>query len=395
MPRYTPFYGRTSALCESHSWQEWAGFLSANTYELEHMHEYYAIRTAAGLLDISPLYKYHIHGPDAFKLVNRVVTRDVARCAVGQVMYTPWCDDEGKIIDDGTLARLDENFFRLTAADPTLHWLYDNAAGLEVQLEDVSESLAALALQGPMSRDILSPITDVDLSRLKFFRLTQANIGSIPVTISRTGYTGDLGYEIWVEPKAAERLWDTLMQAGQAYQLRAAGNLALDMVRIEAGLLLINVDFYSSKHTLFEIQKSTPFELGLGWTVHLDKPYFVGQAALRREKTQGSAWATIGLEIELPSLEAVYRSFGMPLSLPLASWNEAVPVYARGRQIGKATSGTWSPVLKSYIALARLKPAYVQPGTRVAMEVTVEAHRRQAEAVVVETPFFNPDRKRL
>jgi aminomethyltransferase len=394
MPRQTPFYSRTSALCESQSWQEWAGFLSANTYELEHNHEYYAIRTAAALLDISPLYKYHIYGRDALKLVNRVVTRDVARCAVGQVIYTPWCDETGKIIDDGTLSRLEENFFRLTAADPTYHWLRDNAVGLDVQIEDVTEGLGALALQGPTSRDILAQLTDVDLSQLKFFRLVQANIGGIPATISRTGYTGDLGYEIWVEPPQAEPVWDRLMEAGQAYRLRAVGNVALDMARIEAGLLLINVDFTSAKQTMFEIQKSTPFELGLGWTVHLDKPYFVGQAALRAEKARGPAWATVGLEINLKGLEGVYREFGMPLHLPGHSWNEAVPVYTGGRQIGKATSGTWSSILKKYIALARLKPQYAKPGTRVQMEVTVEAHRRQVEAVVVETPFFEPERKK-
>ena len=394
MPRRTPFYTRTSALCESQSWQEWAGFLSANTYELEHNHEYYAIRTAAALLDISPLYKYHIHGRDAFKLINRMVTRDVARCAVGQVMYTPWCDDEGKIIDDGTLSRLEENFFRLTAADPTYHWLRENAVGLQVQIEDVTEGLGALALQGPTSRDILAQLSDVDLTQLKFFRLTKAKIDGIPTTISRTGYTGDLGYEIWVEPPHAERLWDTLMAAGQAYRLRAVGNIALDMARIEAGLLLINVDFVSAKHTMFEIQKSTPLELGLDWTVHLDKPYFVGQAALKAEKARGPAWVTVGLEVNLDSLEAVYRAFGMPLYLPSGSWNEAVPVYAGGRQIGKATSGTWSSILKKYITLVRLKPQYAKLGTRVAVEVTVEAHRRQAEAVVVETPFFDPERKR-
>ncbi|MFN8455320.1 MAG: aminomethyltransferase family protein [Anaerolineae bacterium] len=395
MPRHTPFYSRTSALCESQSWLEWSGFLSANTYEPAHTYEYYAIRTTAGLLDISPLYKYHIHGRDAFKLLNRMLTRDVSKCAVGQVVYTPWCDEAGKIIDDGTLARLDDNFFRLTAADPTYHWLGDNAAGLQAQIEDVTEEVAALALQGPTSRDILNQIADVDLSSLKFFRLTQAKLAGLPVVISRTGYTGDLGYEIWLEPAHAERLWDVLMEAGQPYRIRAAGNAALDMARIEAGLLLINVDFYSAKHAMFDIQKSTPFELGLGWTVHLDKPYFVGQASLRAEHLRGPAWATVGLEVSLPALEKVYREFGMPLTFPAESWNEAVPVYASGgRQIGKATSGAWSPALKKYIALARVKPQYARPGTRVQMEVTVEAYRRQAEAMVVQTPFFEPERKR-
>jgi aminomethyltransferase len=363
-------------------------------YELEHKHEYYAIRTSAGLLDISPLYKYHIYGPDALRLLNRVVTREVQTCAVGQVIYTPWCDEAGKIVDDGTVARLEADFFRLTAADPTLHWLQDNAIGLDVQIEDVSEAIAALALQGPTSRDLLNQIADIDLNKLKYFRLTPAKLAGIPVTISRTGYTGDLGYEIWVEAGRAEPLWDALIEAGRPYRMRVAGNRALDIARIEAGLLLVAVDFISAKKTMFEIQKSTPFELGLGWTVKLDKDYFVGQAALRREKQEGSAWATVGLEISLPSLEAIYRSFGMPLHLPTESWNEAVPVYANGQQIGKATSGTWSYILKKYIALARLRPQYAQPARQVTIEATVEAHRRQAEAVVVKTPFFNPERKK-
>lgn len=394
MPRKTPFYSRTSALCESQSWQEWSGFLSANLYELNHTQEYYAVRTAAALFDISPLYKYHIHGRDALKLVNRVITRDVRKCAVGQVMYTPWCDDEGKVIDDGTVARLDEQFFRMTAADPSLGWLEENAVGLNVQVDDVSEDLASLALQGPTSRDLLQAMTATDLSKLKYFHLTRAELKGIPVTISRTGYTGDLGYELWVEPTHAEKLWDALMQVGRGYGIRAAGNLALDIARIEAGLLLIAVDFTSSKKTMFEIQKSTPYELGLGWTVKLDKDHFNGQAALKREAARGSQWATVGLQVQLPALEKIYREFGMPLQLPYNSWNIAVPVYADGKQIGKATSGAWSPLLKKYVALARVKPDYAALGTRVAMEVTVEAQRKPAEAVVVKTPFYEPARKK-
>ncbi len=394
MPRQTPFYSRTAALCESQSWLEWSGFFSANQYELTHTHEYYAIRTAAALLDVSPLYKYHIHGRDAQRLLNRVVTRDVNKCVVGQALYTPWCDNEGKVIDDGTIARLDENLFRLTAADSTLRWLEDNALGLDVKVEDVSDALAALALQGPCSRDILSQITNDPLQNLKYYRLTQTTLASIPVTLSRTGFTGDLGYEIWIEPQHAEKVWDALMEVGERYRLRAAGNLALDMARIEAGLLLVAVDFNSSRKVMFDIQKSTPYELGLGWTVKLDKDRFIGQATLKREMQSGPAWATVGLEIQLPGLEAIHREFGMPLQLPDRAWSSVVPVLAGGRQIGKATSGTWSPILKKYIALARVKPSHAKPGTRVWMEVTVEAHRKYAEAVVVKTPFFEPERKR-
>ncbi len=394
MPRFTPFYSRTSALCASHSWQEWSGFLSANMYELHHVREYYAIRTAAALIDISPLYKYHLHGPDALKLLNRVVTRNVSKCAVGQVMYTPWCDERGKVIDDGTIARLEENLYRLTAADPNLRWFQDNAIGLDVQIDDVTESIAAVALQGPLSRDILNALSSSPVSGLHYYRLMQTTIAGVSATISRTGYTGDLGYEIWIAPADAERLWDALMETGQPYKLRAAGQLALDMARIEAGLLLVAVDFVSAKKTLFEVQKSTPFELGLGWAVKLDKSNFVGREALRKEKKRGPAWATVGLEVHWESLEQIYRSFGMPIHLPESAWSIAVPVYADGRQIGKATSGMWSPILKKYVVLARIEPRYAKPGTPVSMEVTIEAHRKQAAATVVTLPFFNPERKR-
>lgn len=394
MPRRSPFFSRTSALCESQSWQDWSGYLSANLYELNHTHEYYAIRTACALLDVSPLFKYHVQGRDAMKLLNRIVTRDVSKLALGQVMYTPWCDDEGKVIDDGTLARLKPDLFRLTAADPSVGWLEENAVGLDVRIEDMSDALGSLALQGPTSRDLLQALTDTDLSRLKYFQIAQADLAGIPLEISRTGFTGDLGFEIWVAPRYAEELWDVLMETGRGYGIRAAGNLALDMARIEAGLLLIAVDFTSSKKTMFDIQKSTPYELGLGWTVKLDKPHFNGKAALKREQARGSQWATVGIQVQLPALEKIYREFGMPLQLPYTAWTSPVPVYANGNQIGKATSGAWSPILKKYIAIARVQPQYATPGARLAMEVTVEAQRKQADAVVVKMPFYEPTRKK-
>jgi aminomethyltransferase len=389
----TPFYPRTSLLCNSHSWAEWSGWLSANTYDIDHTHEYIAIRTACGVFDSSPLYKYLIHGPDALKLMNRVVTRDVSRYAIGRCMYTPWCDDEGKIIDDGILVRLEEQAFRLTAADPTRHWLEDNAIGLDVTVEEVTESLAVLALQGPYSRALLNTLSDADFDQLPYFSISKTKLAGIQATVSRTGYTGDLGFEIWVESHKALELWDVLFEAGQAYRLRPFGEYALDMARIEAGLLLAEVDFHSSKKVLHEFEKSSPLELGLGWTVNLDKEFFVGQQALKRELTRGPAWMTMGLEINLKSLEAIFADFGMPLHLPYASWSEAVPIYSGGRQIGKATSGTWSPMLKKNIAIARLKPRYAAPGRSVDMEVTIDAQRKQARATVVKMPFFNPPRK--
>ena len=380
MPRPTPFYSRTAALCESHSWQEWSGFLSANMYELHHLREYYAIRTAAALIDISPLYKYLVHGPDALKLLNRVMTRDIARCAVGQVLYTPWCDERGSIIDDGTVTQLAPGRYRVTAADPSLRWFQDNATGLQVQVEDISDSLAALALQGPLAGEILQQLAGPAIAQLKYFRHAAAVIAGMKVSVTRTGYTGDLGYELWADPADAERLWDALMAAGQPRLLRAAGQLALDMVRIEAGLLLVAVDFISSKKTVFDVQKSTPYELGLGWTVMLDKGNFVGRAALAAERERGAAWATVGLDVEWESLEQIYKRYGMPIHLPETAWSNAVPVFSDDVQIGRATSGTWSPLLKKYVVLARIQPQYAKPGTRVSMEATVEAQRHMQHA---------------
>ena len=389
----TPFHPRTSELLDSYDWNEWSGWLSANAYDLDHTHEYLAIRTSCGVFDTSPLYKYKIHGPDALKLMNRVVTQDVSRYGLGKSMYTPWCDDNGKMIDDGIVARVDEQLFRMTAADPTLLWLEDNAVNLNVTIEDITEAYAIMAIQGPYSRDILMRLTRADVAGLKYFNLMKIELAGIPITLSRTGYTGDLGYELWVEPDKAVALWDAVFEVGEDYRIRPFGDYALDMARIEAGMLLADVDFNSSKKVMYEHEKSTPLELGLGWTVKLQKKYFVGQKALIEDKKNGLKWNTIGLEIDLKSLEAIYAKYGMPLYLPYQSWSEAVPVYSSGKQIGKATSGTWSPMLKKYIAIARIKPKYASLGNQVEMEVTVNAERHNARAKVVKTPFFNPSRK--
>jgi len=397
MPRETPFHSRTAALCTSHSWQDWSGYLSANSYELEHIHEYNAVRTASALFDITPLFKYHVRGPDALRLLNRMVTRDVTRCRVGQVMYTAWCDDAGKIIDDGTLARLGEDFFRVTAAVPTLYWLEDNAFGMQVEVEDVTDAWGGLSLQGPTSRDLLQSLCGTDLSGLRYFRLIEDKVAGVPARISRTGYTGDLGYEIFVEPRDAGALWDGLMERGADYGLRPAGNMALDMARIEAGLLLIDVDFVSARRTLFDVQKSTPYELGLDWLVKLDKDFFVGQEALRREREHGPTEKTLGLVVDVAALEAAYGRFGMPLHLPYHSWNGAAPVYSdaeRREHVGKATSGTWSPILKQYVVIARVKASQGELGGRLYLEETIEGQRLAIPARKVALPFFDPPRKK-
>jgi len=394
MLRGTPFHRRTSALCHSQSWRRWAGYLAANSYELTHDREYFAIRTAAALIDVSPLFKYLVRGPDAEPFLDRLVTRNVRQCAVGQVMYTPWCTAAGKVIDDGTLARLDEQTFRLTAAEPNLWWLRENASGFDVEISDLSDAVAAMALQGPASRDILAHVTATSLDGLRYYRTVSTHIAEIPATISRTGYTGDLGYEIWVDADAAEPLWDALIEAGTPFGVAPAGMLALDAARIEAGLLLIGVDYISAHAALVERQKSSPFELGLGWTVKLDKEAFVGRDALQREHREGSDWCFRGVEVDWDSLERAYAEVGLPPQLPAAPWRASVPVYAHDKQVGYATSGCWSPILKKYIALAHIKSTHAEPGTGVSMEVTVDHQRRTAAARVVPSCFFNPPRKR-
>ena len=394
MLRTTPFHSRTAPLCQAQNWRRWAGYITAGSYELIHDREYYAIRSSAALFDVSPLFKYEIRGRDAARFLDRVVTRDVSKCAPGQVLYTPWCDEAGKVMDDGTLSRLEDDTFRLTAAEPNLRWLLDNALGLAVEVTDVSDSLAALSLQGPNARAILGSASDGAVDGLGFFRLTMARVRDVPVTVTRTGYTGDLGYEIWVDAPDALRLWDALMDAGGPYGLTPAGILALDVARIEAGLVLIEVDYVPAHRAIVEDRKSSPYELGLGWTVKLDKEAFVGRSALVEEKRRGPEWELRGLEVSWESLEEVYAKVGLPPQLPSVAWRTSLPVYSQGKQVGYATSGCWSPILKKYIALAHLHASHSRPGTAVHMEVTVEHQRRNAKAQVVETPFFNPERKR-
>jgi aminomethyltransferase len=394
MPVGTAFHERTFQLCESLNYREWSGYYAVSSYEPHHEHEYNAIRNAAALIDISPLFKYRVSGKDATRLVDRIITRDMRKVSVGQVIYTPWCDEHGKVIDDGTVSRLEENTYRWTAADPSLRWFTQNAAGMEIHIEDISESVAALALQGPTSGRLLkSLVKQADVENLKYFRVTTGMIAGIPVEISRTGYTGDLGYEIWVAAEQAVNIWDALMEAGRPFDIHPAGMLALDVSRVEAGLLLIDVDFNSSKKALIDEQKYSPFEMGLGRLVHVDKNRFIGQAALIAEQKRGTPREIVGLEIDWPEVEAIYENVGLPPAVsPIAS-RVAVPVFKDGAQVGKATSSTWSPTLKKMIALATVKRGYTRAGTKLQFEITVEARRHLVRATVVKTPFFNPKRK--
>jgi aminomethyltransferase len=393
MPIGTAVHARTFALAESLNYREWSGFYAVSAYEAHHEHEYNAIRNAAALIDISPLFKYIVSGRDAAKFVDRVITRDADKLAVGQVYYTPWCDERGQVIDDGTVTRTAEDTYRWTAADPSLRWFMENAIGLQVRIDDVSERVAALALQGPTSGRLLAAIADADIHNLKYFRMTRGSIGGVQVEISRTGYTGDLGYEIWMPWDRAIPVWDALMGGGRPFGIRPAGMLALDVARVEAGLLLIDVDFTSSKKAQIGSQMYTPFAMGLGRLVQLDKGAFVGRAALRQEARTGWSRQIIGLDVSWPAIERLYDRVGLPPQIAAAASRVAVPVYRHGRQVGRATSTTWSPVLKKLIALATVSAPYFAEGTMLEFEVTIEAVRYRVPATVVKTPFFNPKRK--
>jgi aminomethyltransferase len=393
MPIGTAVHERTFALCESLNYREWSGYYAVSAYESHHEHEYNAIRNASALIDVSPLFKYMVTGRDAARLVDRLITRDVSKMQVGQVYYTPWCDEHGKVIDDGTVSRLAERTFRWTAADPSLRWFRQNAEGLDVQIEDVSEQVAALALQGPTSGGLLRAVAQADVDRLKYFRVTSGTIAGVPVDVSRTGYTGDLGYEIWMPAERAIDVWDALMQGGRPFDIKPAGMLALDVARIEAGLLLIEVDFFGSRKAMIPAQMYSPFELGMSRLVNLDKGRFIGQRALRAEHARGHARQIVGLGIDWTDVERIYDSAGLPPTVAAAASRTAVPVYREGRQVGKATSTTWSPVLKRMIALAAIDRPHFAEGTVVQFEITVEAVRHRVSAKVAKTPFFNPARK--
>lgn len=393
MPIETAVHERTSKLCESLSYREWSGYYAVSVYETHHEHEYNAIRNAAALIDVTPLFKYRVSGKDATKFVNRVITRDIQKVAVGQVIYCCWCDEQGKVVDDGTLSRLGENVYRWTAADPSLRWFHQNALGLDVEIEDISEQVAALALQGPTSGRLLEQAADAGIRHLKYFRLMHRKIAGVEVDISRTGYTGDLGYEIWISWKDAPKVWDALIEHGRQYDLHPAGMLALDVARIEAGLILIEVDYFSSKKALIESQKYTPYEIGLGRLVDLKKEHFIGRAALEEENRRGPKRLLMGLDINWDDVERLYDAEGLAPQVPSTASRVAVPVYRGGLQVGKATSTTWSPTLKKMIALASLSREHAAPGTELQMELTVEAVRHKVRATTKELPFFNPPRK--
>ncbi len=397
MPIQSPFHLRTSKLNNNLDWKDWAGYFAANSYDVVNDFEYYSFRHSAGLVDITPLFKYKVTGSDASMFLSRIMVKDISKLKLNQATYCCWCDDRGMVIDDGTVMHFGENEYFVTAADPSYSWFSRFIKKLDVHIEDITDNYCGLALQGPTSREIIKLMCDADLDSLKFFWTTSANAEGFKFKISRTGYTGDLGFELWVKNEDALKLFDAVWSAGQKYNIRMAGIAALDIARIEAGLVMNGVDYHSSLHALIPEQMSTPYELGLGWAVNLDREPFIGQKALKAEKKNGSRWAMVGIDINWPDLEALYKKHGLPPHTEAGAWRHSVPIYHKqnkSKQIGYATSGTWSPVLKKNIALATIEIDYAKPGTEVNFEVMVEHHRELVRAIVGKTQFFNPTRKR-
>lgn len=387
---------RAGELNVRRQWRVWASRFASSAYAPHIDIEVSAIRHAAALIDVSPLYKYRVAGPDATRLVDRVITRDASLVRPGRVIYTPWCDEDGKVLDDGTLHHLDDGSWRWTAADAQLRHLHLSARGLDVTIEDDTDRLAAIALQGPLSRDVLEAAAGTSLADLRPFGRRPLRIGAIELDVSRTGYTGDLGYELWCRTEDGLALWDALTETGRGWGIRPAGILALDVVRIEAGLLMLDVDYGAASHAAIPGQAWSPYELGLGRFVALDKPVpFTGRRALVRERDAGGPpRRLVGLAIDWRDLERAYAVHDLTPSLAPAAWRSRVPVHADGRQVGIATSGTWSPLLKQAIALATVEAAFERPGTPLRLDWTIEGRRDTVAAVVAPLPFYDPPHRR-
>ena len=392
----TAFFPRETELNKKLAWGEWSGYLAAAVYADFHDIEYNAVREAAAVFDISPLYKYEVSGPDAGRLLDRIVTRDISKLQVDQVYYTPWCDEEGKVIDDGTVTRLGESVYRVTAADPSLRWFRMNSAGLDAGVEDISDRTAALALQGKLSRDVLEDATSEAFEDLRYFRRRVAEIAGVPVDVTRTGYTGDRGYELWMPGDGALAVWDAVFEAGGRYGIYPAGIRALDVCRVEAGLILIEADYTSSRHTVAAEQQYSPFEIGMGRLVELTKSSdFTGRRALLAERRAGGPQRRlVGLELEWAGVEALYAKHDLAPAVSPLVHRDPVPIYKGGKQVGRATSITWGPTIKKMVGFGSVDKALESSGTQVSVEWSVEGERGKVAATVVPTPFLNLPRKR-
>jgi len=376
----TPFHSRIAPLCRTNLWERWSGYTTVTLFYSE-TEEYFAIRNTASLYDISPMIKYRLSGPDAARVVNRLMTRDIGRCAVGQVFYSPWCNGAGKVIEEGTIFRLGENDFRVNCAEHQLTWFEATAYGFDASVADVTREIAGLALQGPLAGRVLEAFGLKDIGKLRYFRLADFEVDGLKLTVSRTGFTGDLGYELWVSPQDARALWDRLMAAGQVHGLRPIGSRVLNTARIEAGNILINVDYIAANKAVRDSQMRSPFGLALDWAVNLKKDHFNGRQALLAEQAAGGPpKRLVGLDIQgrRPATGAY--------------------LYDGSKEAGQVTSATWSPILKKNIGLATIDARYAVPGRKLLVDIyyvkEITQARVEAAATVVDHHFFQPARRR-
>ena len=392
----TAFYPRETELNQHLSWGEWSGYHSAAVYADFHDIEYNAIREAAAVIDVTPLYKYVVRGKDAGRLLDRVMTRDLSKLQVDQVYYTLWCDEDGKMIDDGTLTRLSEDSYRITAADPCERWFHMNAAGLDAEVVDVSDQTAGLALQGRLSREVLEEATGQDWVDVRYFRRRVSEIAGVEVDVTRTGYTGDRGYELWMPVDGALAVWDRLFDVGQRFGIHPCGIRAMDVARVEAGLLLIEVEYSSSHRAIAAEQHYSPYELGFGRLVALGKASaFNGKGALIAEQRAGGpARRLVGLELEWAGIEGLYAKHDLAPAVSALVHRDPVPVYKEGRQVGRATSITWGPTIKKMVGFGSVDKQHEKIGTRLSVEWSVEGERGKVAATVVPMPFLDLERKR-
>jgi aminomethyltransferase len=392
----TPFHERLAPLNETGLWEHWANHLVASRYQMSEKFEYFAVRNAAGLFDTSPLYKYRLHGPDAERFLAGVLARDIRTCPPGHAQYTVWCDDRGFVIEDGVILRHAADEFVLTAAEPNLAYFENLVGRLDVGIEEVTDRWAILAIQGPKSRDLLASVAD-GVAALPYFGLVRTTIAAVPVTISRTGYTGDLGFEVWAPSDDALAVWDAIWAAGHGHGVIPFGMTALYMARIEAGLVLLDVDFKSSRFAWTDAERTTPIELGLGWMFRDldDDRAFIGRAAIRREiANRTSRWKLSGLVVDWREYERIHDRAGLIPPKDHHPVQDEYYVYDDSlTQLGYATSQMYSPMLQRHIALARVPLALTAPGSRVKLELAVSHRYEYFDAHVARLPLFNPERR--
>ena len=375
----TPFHERTYEACYNNDWYRWAGYKIAREYSNTEL-EYTAMRNTAGVLDITPMHKYDIKGTDAIKFVDKLVTRNVTEIKSGQVMYIIWCNEDGNVIDDGTVFCFDSNHLRIFCAERNLNWFSDTAIGFDVEVEDVSDTIAALAFQGPLSCKILNLLNVKNIENLRPFYFDDFDLNGCKVTISRTGFSGDLGYEIWCKNEDAISVWDSLFKFNRDYKVLPAGMNALEMVRVEAGFIQPNADFMSAEQALRPNRMRNPFELGMSWLVDLNKNYFTGKKNLVDLKKKTLTKKLVGLDIQgdKPAIGSV--------------------LYDKNKkEIGIVTAGMWSPSLKSNIAFGYVDKDHMKIGSKVFAEIyhpeELEYKKIWAECSVVKKQFFNPPRR--